>query len=59
MQELHGSSTYLSMTSLDLTFGLGRANVVDRIEIHWPSGRTQVLREVEVDQVLRIDEPPQ
>jgi enediyne biosynthesis protein E4 len=38
-----GSSGYLSHSSLPLYFGLGDAASVDRIEVRWPSGRTQTL----------------
>lgn len=36
-----GKSGYLSQSSLPLYFGLGDAATVDRIEVEWPSGRTQ------------------
>jgi len=37
--------------------GLGRAAVVKRIEIVWPSGTRQVLENVKVNQLLVIEEP--
>jgi hypothetical protein len=45
------------MDSIDVEFGVGTATVVDEIRISWPSGRRQVLRDVEVDQVLVVEEP--
>ena len=44
VQEVLGSSSYLSMNSTDLTFGLGSAESVDEIVVNWPSGRVQTLR---------------
>ena len=44
-QTYDGKSGYLSQSSLPLYFGLGKAEKVDRIEIRWPSGRTQTLTE--------------
>jgi len=38
-------------------FGLGKATVIDRIELAWPTGVKQVLTNVKVDQVLTIVEP--
>jgi cytochrome oxidase Cu insertion factor (SCO1/SenC/PrrC family) len=38
-----GKSGYLSQSSYPLYFGLGEAETVDRIEIRWPSGQTQVV----------------
>ena len=32
-------SSYLSQSELPLTFGLGRADAIARLEIEWPSGR--------------------
>ena len=57
LQEARAGSSYLSMDSIDLEFGLGRATVVDEIKILWPSGRRQVLENVAVDQVLLVTEP--
>jgi hypothetical protein len=57
VQDLVTGSTYLSMSSLDLEFGVGSATVVDEIVILWPSGRTQTLRGLDVDQVVLVTEP--
>ena len=54
---VRAGSSYLSMDSIDVEFGVGTATVVDEIRISWPSGRRQVLRDVEVDQVLVVEEP--
>ncbi len=56
LQELSASTTFLSMNSLELTFGLGDADIVDRIEIEWPSGLDQVIEDVNVNQRIEIDE---
>ena len=57
VQELRAGSSYLSMDSIDLEFGLGKATNVEEITIRWPSGRNQVLKDVKADQVLVITEP--
>lgn len=38
-----GSSGYLSHSTYPLYFGLGEADTIDRIEVTWPSGHTQVV----------------
>jgi enediyne biosynthesis protein E4 len=38
-----GASGYLSHSLIPLYFGLGDAETVDRVEVRWPSGTTQVL----------------
>ena len=50
-------SSYLSESDPRLTFGLGESNRVDRLEVHWPSGITQVLENVTAGQLLVIKEP--
>ena len=57
VQTVLGSSTFLSMSSLDLTFGIGSAERVDRVEIKWPSGVSQTLTDVKANQVLEVTEP--
>jgi hypothetical protein len=37
-------SSYLSQSELPLTFGVGRAVVVERIVIDWPSGRVEEFK---------------
>ena len=45
------------MNSTDLHFGLGRENTIDRVEIAWPSGMTQVLEDLESNMLHEIVEP--
>jgi hypothetical protein len=49
-------SSYLSQSELPLTFGLGRADRVTKIEVKWPNGRTETLPGTAVNQSLRIVE---
>ncbi len=37
-------------------FGLGPATRVDLVEIKWPSGRIDNLKNVEADQVIYVEE---
>ena len=59
VQEVRAGSSYLSMDSIDLEFGIGNARVVDEITILWPSGRRQVLTDISADQLISITEPKQ
>ncbi|WP_373510044.1 CRTAC1 family protein [Thiocapsa sp.] len=40
-----------------LHFGLAGNTNVDTLTIHWPSGRTQVLTEIDSNQILHVIEP--
>ena len=57
VQEVRAGSSYLSMDSIELEFGLGQADTVDEITILWPSGTDQVLQDVVANQTLLITEP--
>jgi hypothetical protein len=47
---------YLSASDLRPHFGLGAATRVDRLEVSWPSGARDVLRDVPADRVLTVRE---
>jgi hypothetical protein len=50
-------SGYLSQNEARLHFGLGAATTIDKIVVHWPSGREQTLENQSVDRVLTVEEP--
>lgn len=49
--------SYLSSGDKRVHFGLGTQASVKEINIRWPSGIRQTLRDVKGDQLVRIDEP--
>jgi hypothetical protein len=51
------ASSYLSSGDKRVHFGLGPEAVAQAIEIHWPSGIVQMLKDVHADQILPVDEP--
>ncbi len=54
--DVRSGGSYLSSSDLRLHFGLGSATKVDRLELRWPSGRTEVLEHLPVDRVLVVKE---
>jgi hypothetical protein len=48
---------YNSSSDKRVHFGLGSANVIDKVEIAWPSGVKQILTDVKADQILTVKEP--
>ena len=51
------ASSYLSSSDKRVHFGLGMDATAQTVEIHWPSGIQQVLKNVNGDQILQVDEP--
>jgi hypothetical protein len=56
VDQVKGGMSYCSAQDPRVYFGLGAATTVDRLEIIWPSGRTEVLTELAVDRILTIEE---
>jgi enediyne biosynthesis protein E4 len=48
---------YASSSPPTVHFGTGKLEKIEQIEIHWPSGIVQVLRNVVANQVLEVHEP--
>jgi enediyne biosynthesis protein E4 len=48
---------YASASSARVHFGVGATTVIPEVEITWPSGARQVLREVKAGQVVTVVEP--
>jgi hypothetical protein len=48
---------YASSSDVRVHFGLGRRALVQELELFWPSGTHQALKNVKADQVLTVREP--
>jgi len=48
---------YLSQNDPRMHFGLGKNDMVEKIEVLWPSGKSQVIENIKVNQILKIVEP--
>ncbi|MHC4177654.1 MAG: CRTAC1 family protein, partial [Planctomycetota bacterium] len=56
VEEVRSGRGYQSHFGTCLHFGLGKRDRVDRVEVRWLGGRTDVLENVAVDRLLRITE---
>jgi enediyne biosynthesis protein E4 len=52
------SAGYASSSAGPVHFGLAANASVDSVEIHWPSGIAQTLKNIDVDSVVTVKEPP-
>ena len=57
LQEVSGGSGFCAQNDRRLHFGLGKTASVDRAEIRWPSGKTQMLAAPKADERHKIGEP--
>ncbi len=51
------SGSYQSSSDKRVHFGLGAAESIREIEIHWPSGIRQIISHPKADQIATITEP--
>ncbi len=46
----------MSQNDLRVHFGLGKAETVERLEIRWPSGQVDTLKNIPANQVITVKE---
>jgi enediyne biosynthesis protein E4 len=56
LDEVRSGGSYYSQNDLRVHFGLGKATKVKTIEVRWPSGAVDVLKEVAAGQVVVVKE---
>jgi hypothetical protein len=54
--EVKGGSSYLSQNDLRQHFGLGTKDSMDEVTVRWPSGQSEVLKNVPADFIYTIVE---
>ena len=57
VDEARSAGSYLSQDDTRLFFGLGPHEVVERLEIIWPSGTRQVMNQIDADRTVEVHEP--
>jgi hypothetical protein len=56
IDEVRSGSSYYSQHDLRLHFGLGHAEKVDAVEITWPSGEKEALRDLPANRLVVVQE---
>ncbi|WP_255484223.1 CRTAC1 family protein [Granulicella sp. 5B5] len=54
VDEVRSGGSYLSQNDLRLHFGLGKHNKADSVEITWPSGTKETLRNLQADRIYDL-----
>jgi enediyne biosynthesis protein E4 len=56
IDEVRSGGGYFSQNDLRVHFGLGKSDKVDVLEIHWPSGQVDTLKDIKPNQVIFVKE---
>jgi hypothetical protein len=56
VDEVHSGRGYQSDYGRRLHFGLGKREKIDRVEVHWPGGRTNVVAAPRLNALLTVTE---
>jgi hypothetical protein len=56
VRELYPANSYLSQAPNVVHFGLGDAEAVESLTVRWPSGKVQVLKGIQGDRHVVVDE---
>ncbi|HVJ09377.1 MAG TPA: CRTAC1 family protein [Acidisarcina sp.] len=54
--EVHSGGSYLSQSDLRIHFGLENRDHLDKVEILWPAGKTEVFENIAADHYYRVTE---
>ena len=56
IDEVRSGGGYFSQNDLRVHFGLGKAEMVDLLEIRWPSGQVDTIKNIKPNQLLYVKE---
>ena len=56
IDEVRSGGGYFSQNDLRVHFGLGNAEKVDELEVRWPSGQIDTLKDVKANQLIYVKE---
>ena len=52
--EIQSGGSYISMNDTRVHFGLGQGTTIDSLEIRWPSGKVETIKDLEADKFYSI-----
>jgi hypothetical protein len=56
VRHVKAGSSYLAQNDLRVHFGMGEATRAERLEVRWPGGRVDVMKDIEANRILTVRE---
>jgi hypothetical protein len=56
IDEVRSGGSYFSQSDLRVHFGVGKAAKVDVLEVRWPSGQVDIIKDIAVNQIVFVKE---
>jgi hypothetical protein len=56
-RQIQSGTSFQAQNDLRAHFGLGQHRTIDQLEIRWPRGQIQILKDLNANQILLIEEP--
>jgi hypothetical protein len=56
MREVKAGSSYLGQNDLRVHIGTGKATRIDRLEVRWPNGQSEIVEGAAVNQIMTLTE---
>jgi hypothetical protein len=56
LEQAKGGMSYMSASDPRIHFGLGKRSKIELLEIRWPSGQVDLLKDVPVDKIIAVKE---
>ena len=56
IDEVRSGGGYISQSDLRIHFGIGKAEKIELLEVRWPSGQVDTMKDVKVNQLVHVKE---
>ena len=56
VEQAKGGMGYMSASDPRIHFGLGKKTKIDSLQVTWPSGQVDTLKDVPIDQIIAVQE---
>lgn len=56
LDEVRSGGSFMSHNDLRLHFGLGKIALIEKVEVAWPSGRTEIYPNLKANRVITLEE---